>query len=162
MKDKISIVSKVRSRNIISDLKDLLSKGQASTQDEIGHALAKLGYESNQSKVSRLLRKIGAVKSKNEHGQIVYRLPKEPAPPTFDMEVGNLIIDIKSNENIVLIHTSPGSASVISRALDYHLEKCGILGTVAGDDTILVIPKSVKETQKTLQKIKELIYNWVS
>ncbi len=144
-------------QDILDNLRDLLLEGAVSTQEDIGTALIKQGHDVNQSKVSRMLRKIGAVKSKNEFGQIVYRLPKEPAPPSLNSQLASLIIDISCNENMIVINTSPGSASVISRLLDYQRDKSGILGTVAGDDTILVIPKSVKQTQAVLQEIKLLL-----
>ena len=67
---------------LVDDLRRLLIEGKVATQEDVCAALESLGHPVNQSKVSRLLRKIGAVKSKNEQGQIVYRLPLEPAPPT--------------------------------------------------------------------------------
>lgn len=61
--------------SVSDDLRTLLSEGKVTTQEDICTALEKLGHAINQSKVSRLLRKLSAVKSKNELGQIVYRLP---------------------------------------------------------------------------------------
>lgn len=139
------------------DLRELLIEGTAGTQEEICEALIKKGHEVNQSKISRMLRKVGAVKSKNEYGEIVYRIPKEPAPPTINSQLASLILQVTSNENTIVVTTSPGSAAVVSRLLDYHREKIDILGTAAGDDTIIIIPKSIKNTQKTLVKIKEIL-----
>lgn len=142
---------------ISDDLRDLLIQGTVSTQEEICDALEAKGHEVNQSKISRLLRKVGAVKSKNESGQIVYRLPKEPAPPTPNTKLSSLIINTLSNETCVIVHTSPGSASMVARLLDHKREYCGILGTIAGDDTILIIPDSIEQTEDTLQRVKEVI-----
>lgn len=144
-------------KDIMSDLRELLTTGTTDTQEEIGNVLAKKGYDVNQSKISRMLRKIGAVKSKNESGQIVYRLPKEPAPPTPSNLLTSLVINVFANEVMAVVTTSPGAASVISRLLDYHSEKIGILGTVAGDDTILIIPKSIKQTKLIVQKVKDIL-----
>lgn len=142
---------------LMNALGQLLHAGSTSTQDEICAQLTTQGYAVNQSKVSRMLRKIGAVKAKNEHNQVVYCLPKEPSPPSTVSSLGNLVVNIVANEMLIILHTSPGSASLIARMLDYNHEKVGILGTVAGDDTILVLPTSIHKTEETLNNIKVLL-----
>lgn len=142
---------------MLEELKRLLVEGSASTQEDIKRHLTELGYEVNQAKISRLLRKLGAVKASNEYGQVVYCLPKEPAPPQTKSLLSNLIIDIECNESLIVIHTSPGSASLFGRLIDHNLLKLNVLGTVAGDDTIIVVPRSTKELQATLLDIKELL-----
>ncbi len=144
-------------QDIITDLQDIIRTGFATTQETICHALQNKGYDVNQSKISRLLRKIGAVKAKNESGQVVYRLPKEPAPPTSSSQLASLIIEIVYNETNLMVHTNPGSASLIARLIDHHRETLHILGTIAGDDTILVIPKSCKDITDIYQGIKSLV-----
>ncbi len=140
-------------------LRALLMGRKASTQEDICAALEKLGYEINQSKASRLLRKIGAIKVVNESGQTVYSLAREPAPPSMNTSLRSLILDIVSNETLVVIFTSPGSASMVARVLDYNQITTEILGTLAGDDTIFVAPKSVKDTLKLTEEIKGLLRN---
>ena len=146
-------------QTVIDALRQLLLAGLTSTQEDICTQLEAKGYAINQSKVSRMLRKIGAVKTKNEHNQVVYRLPKEPVPPSTMSSLGNLVMNIVANEMVIILHTSPGSASLIARMLDYNQEKAGILGTVAGDDTILVLPKSIHKITDTLNEIKFLLSN---
>lgn len=138
-------------------IRDLLLNHRAKTQQEICTFLQNHGYRVNQAKISRLLRKIGAVKIKNEHGKIVYWLPKEPPPANLSNTINTLIINVSANENMIVIHTNPGAASVISRTLDYLDIGDGILGTIAGDDTIFVVPKSAAITNKLLKRIKELL-----
>lgn len=144
-------------RKMLDDLKKLLLEGSASTQEDIKQHLTKLGYEVNQAKISRLVRKLGAIKTSNEYGQVVYCLPKEPAPPQAKSVLSHLIIDIECNESLIVIHTSPGSASLFARVIDHNLSKLGVLGTVAGDDTILVVPKSAKNILTTLADIHSLL-----
>jgi transcriptional regulator of arginine metabolism len=146
-----------KSSSMLEELKKLLIEGSASTQEDIKQHLTKTGYDVNQAKISRLLRKIGAVKISNEHGQVVYCLPKEPAPPQAKSLLANLVIDIEANESLIVIHTSPGSASLFGRLIDHNLMKLGVLGTVAGDDTLLVIPRSIKHVQHVMGEIKELL-----
>ena len=144
--------------SLIEDLRRLLSEGKVTTQDDICQALETLDHAVNQSKVSRLLRKIGAVKSKNEQGQVVYRLPHEPAPPTLDANIASLIIDIVHNETTIIVNTSPGSAQLVARILDYHKKSIHILGTIAGDDAIMITPKSVKSISDSVSAIKTLLF----
>lgn len=144
-------------RALIEALKELLLSGEASTQEHICTVMEKAGFEINQSKVSRLLRKIGAVKVENAKGQTVYSLPREPAPPTYSTQLSSLVLDVDCNETMIVITTSPGSASMIARMLDYAHITHEILGTVAGDDTIFVSPKSIKHTKTMADEIKKLL-----
>jgi transcriptional regulator of arginine metabolism len=151
-------VSRKRNAETLGEaLRTLLMGREASTQEDICAALEKLGYEMNQSKASRLLRKIGAIKVVNERGQTVYSLPREPAPPSMQTPLRNLIVDIVSNETLVVIFTSPGSASMMARVLDYNQITTEILGTIAGDDTIFVVPKSIKDIDRLREEIKGLL-----
>jgi transcriptional regulator of arginine metabolism len=146
-----------KSGHLIDALRALLMGRRASSQEAICSALEKLGYEINQTKVSRLLRTIGAVKVVNAQGQTVYSLPREPAPPSMNTQIRNLILDIIANETMVVIFTSPGSASMVARVLDYNQITTEILGTIAGDDTIFVAPKTIKDIHKLTAEIKELL-----
>lgn len=142
---------------LLENLRSLLLRGGASTQENICKILEENGHEVNQSKVSRLLRKIGAVKIVNAKGQTIYSLPREPAPPSMSTPLRNLILDVVSNEVLIVIFTSPGSASMVARILDYTQIQTEILGTIAGDDTIFVTPKSIKNIQKLGEEIKALL-----
>lgn len=146
------------SQMLVDALKGLLLGREATTQEDICAVLVKKGYDVNQSKVSRLLRKIGAIKVENIKGQTVYSLPREPAPPTLDTPLRGLILDIVANETLVVIFTSPGSASMVARMLDYVQITTEVLGTIAGDDTIFVAPKSVKDIQKLYFEVKGLLF----
>ena len=145
------------SQTLVEALRDLLMGRKANTQESICAVLEKQGFEVNQSKVSRLLRKIGATKIVDAKGQIVYSLPREPSPPNMSTQLKNLIVDIVANETMVVIFTVPGSASMIARLLDYNQTSTEILGTLAGDDTIFVTPKSTKNIQKLIEEIKNLL-----
>lgn len=148
-KDKLSLIESFR---------DLLSKGSARTQEDLKTSLQNQGFEVNQSKISRMLRKLGAVKTVGSEGQIVYQLPSEPEPPITGSPIENLILDIGHNEIMIVIRVSPGSASLIARVIDHHMEKLYILGTVAGDDTIFIVPKSIKTVEKSIKAIKTLLF----
>lgn len=144
---------------LIDDLRLLLQSREASTQEEICRSLEDKGHEINQSKISRLLRKIGAIKITNAQKQTVYSLPREPAPPSMDTTIQDLILDVAANESIVVIFTSPGSASMVGRILDHLPVSTEILGTIAGDDTVFVAPKSTKNIGKLHKEIRKLLKN---
>lgn len=142
--------------NLDEALRKLLKSRKANTQEDLCSELVKLGYDVNQSKMSRLLRKVGAVKVVGQDNRVVYTLPREPSPPTMDTSIRSLILDVVANESLVVVFTSPGSASMVARILDYYQNRCDILGTIAGDDTIFIAPKSVKNITKLTHEIRDL------
>ncbi|MFA6916891.1 MAG: arginine repressor [Parachlamydiales bacterium] len=142
---------------LIEALRALLLNREANTQEQICAALEKEGFEVNQSKVSRLLRKVGAIKVENAKGQTVYSLPREPAPPSLNTPMHSLVLGVDCNESMIVILTSPGCASMVARVLEYAHFISEILGTVAGDDTIFVAPRSTKLTQKLADEIKRFV-----
>ncbi len=103
--------------------------------------LQEQGFDNiNQSKVSRMLTKFGAVRTRNAKMEMVYCLPAELGVPTTSSPLKNLVLDIDYNDAVVVIHTSPGAAQLIARLLDSLGKAEGILGTIAGDDTIFTTP----------------------
>ena len=72
--------------------------------------------------------------------EMVYCLPVELGVPTTSSPLKNLVLDIDYNSALIVIHTSPGAAQLIARMLDSLGKAEGILGTIAGDDTIFITP----------------------
>lgn len=138
-------------------LRQLLREGVASTQEEICEALSQKKFDVTQSTVSRDLRRIGAIKTTNENNEIVYRMPEGAREflPRMSHDLNGLVVDIQSNENIIVLHTTPGSASLVATHLDSLRQNMGILGTIAGDDAIFVVPASIKKIPSIIKKIKE-------
>ena len=127
--------------DLIKAFKALLKEEKFSSQGEIVQALQEDGFENiNQSKVSRMLTKFGAVRTRNAKMEMVYCLPAELGVPTATSPLKNLVLDIDYNEALVVIHTSPGAAQLIARLLESLGKAEGILGTIAGDDTIFITP----------------------
>ncbi len=71
-----------------------------------------------------------------------------------------MIMDISANETLVVIRTTPGSASLIARTVDFHRERLKILGTVAGDDTLFIAPKSTREIRKIQNDIRSFLLSY--
>lgn len=137
--------------------KSLLKTERLSSQGEIVEALQQAGFHNiNQSKVSRMLSKSGAVRTRNAKREMVYCLPAELGIPTTTSPLKNLVLDIDHSESLIVIRTSPGAAQLIARLLDSIGKAEGILGTIAGDDTIFITPVSCKEIETTLNVVKKL------
>ena len=137
----------------LAALRRLLSEGELSTQDELRAQLASQKFKVTQSTISRDLRRLGAVKAIDANGQTVYRLPEEGAAPVVAARrLADMLLDIEHNGSIIVMHTTPGSASLIARHLD-QVRPGGILGTIAGDDTIFVAPAA----GKSLKSVCEII-----
>ena len=133
-------------------LRRILSKKGAGTQEDLRTELESMGLEVNQSTISRGLRKLGAIKTFSPTGEAFYKLPTEMAPPAVEASIADLVTKIDNNSTLIVIHTSPGSASLIARHLD-HFAPGRILGTIAGDDTIFVAPTSEKQIKKVLEEL---------
>ncbi|WP_354625384.1 transcriptional regulator ArgR [Psychromonas sp. MME2] len=137
--------------------KALLKKERLSSQGEIVEALQEAGFHNiNQSKVSRMLSKSGAIRTRNAKKEMVYCLPSELGIPTTTSPLKNLVVDIDRNDSLIVIRTSPGAAQLIARLLDSIGKAEGILGTIAGDDTVFITPTSSKKINNTLNVIKQL------
>lgn len=143
---------------LLDDLRQLLLEGKVTRQEDICTVLQSKGHHVNQSKISRLIHKLNAIKSKNELGQVVYRLAREPAPPTIYSQLSSLVIDVVANETTIIVNTSPGAAQLVARVLDYNKNEIQTLGTIAGDDSVFVAPLSIKTIDNSVKAIKKLLF----
>ena len=162
MKSLVKESRKVSVSERLQTLRRLLENEEAGTQDEIRTALEDLDFEVNQSTISRDLKKLGAVKMIDASGRTVYRLAANIAeeqlaqrPPTG---LSDMVLRVLSNGSLIVVNTTPGSASLVARFLDQFRED-GILGTIAGDDTIFVAPENSKSIDKLLKRISKSLLN---
>lgn len=145
---------------LVKAFKALLKEENFGSQGEIVDALKEQGFDNvSQSKVSRMLSKFGAVRTRNAKQEMVYCLPAEMGVPTAKSPLRQLVIDIIHNEMMIIIRTSPGAAQLIARLLDSLGTADGVLGTIAGDDTIFIAPAHISEIDATLERVKTLFDN---
>ncbi|VEB24479.1 Arginine repressor [uncultured Avibacterium sp.] len=143
--------------NLTTAFKELLAQERFGSQGEIVNSLQQLGFSNiNQSKVSRMLTKFGAVRTRNSRMEMVYCLPAELSVPTSSSPLKNLVLDIDHNDFLIVVKTSPGAAQLIARLLDSVGKADGILGTIAGDDTIFITPTSGTTILDLMQRVQEL------
>jgi transcriptional regulator of arginine metabolism len=134
-------VSKARRRHVIAQL---LTDNTVTSQEQLAELLSEEGIEATQATVSRDLEEIGAVKVRVPGMErTVYalaELPKDQVVPTEHLRrvLGEWVVDVASSGNLVVLRTPPGSAHVVASALD-RTSVDGVIGTVAGDDTVLVV-----------------------
>ena len=146
--------------NLTRAFKELLNQERFGSQSEIVDALKKQGFTGiNQSKISRMLSKFGAVRTRNTKMEMVYCLPNELSVPNTSSPLKNLVLDVDHNAMLIIIKTTPGAAQLIARLLDSIGKSEGILGTIAGDDTIFVTPTNDKPIAELLQNIQRLFEN---
>lgn len=146
--------------SLIDAFKALLKEEKFGSQSEIVTALQEMGFEHiNQSKVSRMLSKFGAVRTRNPKMEMVYQLPAELSVPTTSSPLKNLVVDVDHNQMIIVVKTSPGAAQLIARLLDSIGKSGGILGTIAGDDTIFITPTLNTPIESVLDSIHDLFEN---
>ncbi|AEY02804.1 arginine repressor [Oceanimonas sp. GK1] len=151
-----------KQEQLIKAFKALLKEERFGSQAEIVNALQDLGFENiNQSKVSRMLSKFGAVRTRNAKMEMVYCLPVELGVPTSSSQLKNLVLDVGHNSALIVIHTSPGAAQLIARMLDSLGRAEGILGTIAGDDTIFITPTKETPIEELYQSVLELFEQYV-
>ncbi|HLT16998.1 MAG TPA: arginine repressor [Acidimicrobiales bacterium] len=121
----------------------LLAENAVTSQAHLVELLAAEGVQATQATVSRDLEDLGAIKVRVAGGETVYAIPELPteqrAPEDHLRRVfGDWVVEVASSGNLVVLRTPPGSAHVVGSALD----RAGIpevLGTVAGDDTLIVV-----------------------
>ena len=146
--------------NLTSAFNGLLNRERFVSQSESVDALKKQGFTGiNQSKISRMLTKFGAVRTRNTKMEMVYCLPGELSVPNTSSPLKNLVLDVDYNDMLIVIKTSPGAAQLIARLLDSIGKSEGILGTIAGDDTIFITPTRDTKIVDLLKNVQRLFEN---
>jgi transcriptional regulator of arginine metabolism len=121
----------------------LLAEHDVTSQTQLVDLLAADGVAATQATVSRDLDDLGAIKVRASGGDTVYAIPELPteqrAPEDHLRRVfSEWVVEVASSGNLVVLRTPPGSAHVVGSALD-RSGWTGVLGTVAGDDTLIVV-----------------------
>ncbi|SHE27632.1 transcriptional regulator, ArgR family [Ferrithrix thermotolerans DSM 19514] len=121
----------------------ILQSNSVYSQGQLVELLATEGVVATQATVSRDLDELGAIKVKSGGGQSIYAIPELPKDQTSTQEhlrrvLGDWVVDVVSSSVFVMVRTPPGCAHVVASALD-RSQMDGLLGTVAGDDTVLIL-----------------------
>jgi transcriptional regulator of arginine metabolism len=150
-------VSKTQRQHRIAKL---LEEQAVASQPELVRLLAAEGMRATQATVSRDLEDLGAVKVRVRGGETVYAIPelaRERVAPEDHLRrvLGDWVVEVASSANLAVLRTPPGSAHVVGSALD----RAGlpeIIGTVAGDDTVLVVASENAGGAKVAKRLSSL------
>ena len=141
-------------------IKQLLAHNLVSSQDQLIDLLKEERIEATQATVSRDLDELGSVNVRVSGGTIVYAIPELPSEHHVHEDhlkrvLGEWVVGIGVSTNIVMLKTPPGSAHVVASALDRAgLET--VLGTVAGDDTVMVVASQSCEGSVLAESLSQL------
>jgi transcriptional regulator of arginine metabolism len=120
----------------------LIKAGVVHSQSDLVKLLKKAGFAVTQATASRDLEEVGAVRSRNESGELVYQIgASADGAISKSMPLpSDLILSVESSGNLAVVRTPPGGAQFLASSLDNSGIK-SIIGTIAGDDTVLVVSK---------------------
>lgn len=104
------------------------------TQEALAHELATVGIAATQVTLSRDIRDLGLVKTPEGYRQV----QPSSAGPGIDIVAAEFLLDVRVAQNLIVLRTSPGNANALAVAIDRE-DWAEVVGTIAGDDTILVI-----------------------
>jgi transcriptional regulator of arginine metabolism len=130
----------------------LIRGKRISTQDDLATELGKLGIAATQVTLSRDIRDLRLVKTRDGYQEMA---PEETGPE-FSMLAAEFLKDVLRAQNLVILKTSPGHANSVAVALDNE-EWPQVIGTIAGDDTILVITPDGPTAEAVQEKLLELL-----
>jgi transcriptional regulator of arginine metabolism len=121
----------------------IIEQHAVTSQAQVVELLAADGVVATQATVSRDLEELGAVKVRTSSGESVYAIPDNGRSRLVPGEqlrrvMGEWVVEVSHSLNLVVLRTPPGSAHVVGSAID-RAGLTGVLGTVAGDDTLLVV-----------------------
>jgi len=135
---------------------ELVDKGSVTSQEELQRLLRRRGLEAGQATLSRDIRELGLVKTADG-----YSLPGREAGPETDLPsvlrlVREFVTSVRAAQNLLVTKTSVGSAQPVAAALDEE-NWPEALGTIAGDDTILIVCEDKRAAGRLADRIQGML-----
>ncbi|WP_407268329.1 transcriptional regulator AhrC/ArgR [Radiobacillus sp. PE A8.2] len=140
-------------------IRELITEHDIETQDELVELLRNLGYNVTQATVSRDIKELHLVKVPAIDGNYKYSLPADQRFNPLE-KLNRLMIDafvkVDTAGYFIVVKTLPGNANAVGALID-HLDWNEILGTICGDDTILIICRTEKDTELIKEQLLEML-----
>jgi len=141
-------------------LAKILEEQAVSSQAKLVELLKTDGIDVTQATLSRDLEELGAVKVRVPVGDSVYAIPDNPTERVLPIDylrrvLGEWLMEVSVSNNIVVLRTPPGSAHVVASAVD-RAGLSEIIGTVAGDDTVLLVTAPNTTGEEVSKRLKDL------
>lgn len=145
----------------------LLQRTTVRSQTELAAALAQEGVHVTQATLSRDLVELRAVRIRTADGTLAYAVPSEGGDPTPHVDsaeqlaarlarlCAELLVTAEASGNLVVLRTPPGAAQFLASAID-HSVLPAVLGSIAGDDTVLVITRGPDDGEAVARRFLEL------
>ncbi len=142
-----------------SKIIELINKNDIETQEELADLLTKAGYNVTQATISRDIRELKLTKISVDDGKqkyIVLNNTETGLSEKFVRVLKDGFVSMDMAQNIIIVKTVSGMAMAVAAALDaLHIQ--GIMGCVAGDDTVMCVIKTTEETVIVMEKLNKLI-----
>lgn len=141
---------------------DIIAQRPIATQDELVEALRATGTRVTQATVSRDIRRLGLVKVPAGGGASRYQAPVAPRPQPRDVEgrlrraFDDYVEGVDEGSGLILVKTASGSAGTVAEAID-EMNWREVAGTVAGDNTIIVVPRRPRARAAVLARLRGLL-----
>ena len=135
---------------------DLLHRGPVESQEELQGFLAKRGFAAGQATLSRDIRELGLIKTPDGYAAVKSAVATEPVLPSVSRLVREFVVDVRLAQNLLVLKTSVGSAQPVAAAVDAE-DWPEVVGTLAGDDTILVISQDNRSAQQLVRRIQGML-----
>lgn len=140
---------------------DLIVKKEIGTQEELTTELERAGFVATQATVSRDIREMKLTKVAMTNGKlryVAYRKTEENMTEKYNRIFCDGFVSMDNAQNILVIKTVAGMAMAVAAALD-HMELPEIVGSIAGDDTIMCAVRSVDDTLTIMGRLRKLVEN---
>jgi transcriptional regulator of arginine metabolism len=139
-------------------IRELVSERAIGSQEELRKLLRQRGWDVTQSTLSRDLRELRLARIPDGHGSARYAFPDgavEDSGPALEQLLPQLLIAVEAVQVLVVARTVPSGAQPVAAALD-GAAWGDILGTIAGDDTVLIICRSAQGRERVVRRLKPL------
>ena len=140
----------------LSTISRLIKEGSIGSQEELQRKLKQEGFPVTQATLSRDIKQLKIVKAHDENGNYVYRLPIYRSKESALSSVKSGKFNIEFSGNLAVIKTRPGYAMGIASDIDTNAPQ-EILGTIAGDDTILILPREGFSRESVLDALSRFV-----
>lgn len=138
-------------------IRQLVQAGSVSSQEELKRLLGSRGLQVTQATLSRDLRDLGLARVTTEDG-VRYVVPDarpDDASPALDATLAQFLASVDGVSELIVLHTLPGGAQPVAEAIDAE-EWPEVLGTIGGENTILVVCRSAEARAQVMKRLREI------
>ena len=143
-----------------SKIKEIIDKNVIETQEELAEVLSKEGIDITQATVSRDIKELMLIKVPTGDGRYRYAFPPEQNTLVSQSRMERIFQDsvtsLDSSVNIIVLRTHQGAAPAVAYTIDY-VKWPEVIGTVAGEDTVLVVVKPLEAVNQVMAKFQSLL-----